>query len=84
LPAERGSRNDPQVARIPDYYRDFLAQADDVVRKHLHDVGEPEIAQVTATDPVARSEQITQAFQAAAHRYRHDSPAPADGDRIGP
>lgn len=57
-------------ATVPDYYREFLTQAEHV-RKHLQRVGEPEISAATAADPVHRATQTTDAFKAAAHRHRH-------------
>ncbi|MCU1658153.1 MAG: hypothetical protein JWO57_2809 [Pseudonocardiales bacterium] len=62
---------------VPDYYRDFLRQAD-AVRRHLRQVGEPEIAAVAPTDPaVQRADETTAAFSAAAHRHRHPDENPA-------
>jgi phospholipase C len=61
-------------AQVPDYYREFLKQADQV-RKHLEQVQEPEIATVTAATPIQRGAQTTQAFSAAAHRHRHPEEA---------
>lgn len=61
--------------RVPDYYREFLRQAD-AVRRHLARVGEPEIATATATDRLQRGLQTGAAFAAAAHRHRH----PAEPD----
>jgi phospholipase C len=58
------------AGQIPDYYRDFIAQADSV-RKHLAQVGEPEIAGVGSGSPIQRAVQTTAAFSAAAHRHRH-------------
>jgi phospholipase C len=55
---------------IPDYYQDFLKQAD-AVRQRLNQVGEPEIAAATATGKLQRAAQTTEAFQEAAHRHRH-------------
>jgi len=57
-------------AVIPDYYQEFLKQAD-AVRQHLTQVGEPEIAAVTARGQLQRAAQTSQAFQQAAHRHRH-------------
>lgn len=56
--------------RVPDYYRDFIAQAD-AVRKHLDHVGEPEIVDARSARAVTRADQTTAAFSAAAHRHRH-------------
>lgn len=58
------------AAVIPDYYRDFLKQADEV-RQKLSQVGEPEMAAATAPGQLQRSAQTSEAFQQAAHRHRH-------------
>jgi phospholipase C len=55
---------------VPSYYRDFIRQSEQV-RQHLQQVGEPEIAEVTAAGGTATAEQTTQAFEEAAHRHRH-------------
>jgi phospholipase C len=62
--------------QVPDYYRNFIAQADEV-RRHLARVGEPEIAEVPRhAPPLRRADQTTAAFSLAAHRHRHpDEPA---------
>src|SRR5215468_712717 len=61
---------DAAAAVIPDYYRDFIKQADEVSKK-LGSLGEPEIAEVTAQqDPLQRAAQTSQAFERAAHRHR--------------
>jgi phospholipase C len=62
------------VERVPEYYQEFLGQADQV-RARLIGVGEPEIttaiASGTAEADPGRGEAITAAFAAAAHRHRH-------------
>ncbi|HKR70513.1 MAG TPA: alkaline phosphatase family protein [Streptosporangiaceae bacterium] len=58
------------AAVIPEYYQEFLKQAD-AVRQHLTQVGEPEIAAATAQGQLQRAAQTSQAFQQAAHRHRH-------------
>ena len=65
---------------MPDYYGDFIAQADRV-RDHLTAVGEPEMTSVggSGTSGVGTAEGITAAFAQAAHRHRHPSAGPADG-----
>jgi phospholipase C len=55
---------------VPGYYRDFIAQAD-AVRKHLAEVGEPEIEEVGGGSRAHQAVQTTAAFAAAAHRHRH-------------
>jgi phospholipase C len=62
------------TGQIPGYYRNFIAQAD-AVRKHLAQVGEPEIAEVRPGPAITRAAQTTQAFSAAAHRHRHPEEA---------
>jgi phospholipase C len=60
----------PQTrADIPDYYQDFIAQAEQV-RAHLDRLGEPEIASVPPATPRLAAE-VTLAFAKAAHRHRH-------------
>lgn len=56
-------------AQVPDYYREFVAQAD-VVLAHLQQVGEPEVAGIGPTDTAERAEEISAAFAEAAHRHR--------------
>ena len=53
----------------PDYYTDFLQQAD-AVRQHLRAVGEPEA--MPLTDPTTRfnQEAVVNAFTQAGHRHR--------------
>lgn len=65
----------PPDAAVPNYYREFIKQAD-LVRKHLEHLGEPEMKNVTAQSPIQRAGQITAAFAAAAHRHRHPNDAP--------
>jgi phospholipase C len=63
------------TGQIPDYYRDFIKQAD-AVRKRLARVGEPEIADVTpGAVPLHRADRTTAAFSLAAHRHRHPDQA---------
>jgi hypothetical protein len=61
---------------VPEYYRAFVRQADDVADE-LGAVGEPEILKVaTASDgAVQRAEAVTAAFAEAAHRHRHTDEA---------
>ncbi|MDQ1737367.1 MAG: phospholipase [Pseudonocardiales bacterium] len=57
--------------QIPNYYREFIAQAD-LVHKHLEQVREPEIAQTTEPPSTIQGAlQTTAAFAEAAHRHRH-------------
>jgi phospholipase C len=62
--------------RVPDYYRDFIAQAK-LVHEHLVGVGEPEAAGALSGSPMHRAAQTTAAFSAAAHRHRHPTENPA-------
>jgi phospholipase C len=55
---------------VPDYYQEFLRQADQV-RARLDEVGEPEVAAAGGVQGAARGAAITAAFAAAAHRHRH-------------
>ncbi len=67
IPAAAGEAD----GQIPDYYREFIAQAD-AVRRHLSRVGEPEIAEVARhAPPLHRADQTTAAFSLAAHHHRH-------------
>ena len=59
--------------RVPDYYWEFVRQADEV-RDRLAAVGEPEIAQAAGAGGARRGEVITAAFEEAAHRHRHQPP----------
>jgi phospholipase C len=64
---------------IPDYYRDFLKQAEQV-RQHLDTVGEPEVEPTAAMRPGAElGAEVTLAFAKAAHRHRHDPAVPTSG-----
>jgi phospholipase C len=58
---------------VPEYYRDFIRQSDQVLRR-LRKLGEPEMTTVTAPGAIGRAVQTTDAFQQAAHRHR-SSPA---------
>lgn len=63
---------------VPDYYRDFIKQAE-LVRQRLVKVGEPELTEVTRKPGVERAAEVSAAFQAAAHRHRH-----SDGGVVPP
>lgn len=60
---------------VPEYYRDFIRQSDQVLRR-LRKLGEPETAAVTAPGAIGRAAQTTSAFQQAAHRHRTATPEP--------
>jgi phospholipase C len=66
-PAPHGAVEEVQV---PQYYSDFIAQADQV-RKHLRNLGEPEMPADAAPGGVQRASQTSSAFTQAAHRHRH-------------
>ncbi|MFE3525566.1 alkaline phosphatase family protein [Streptomyces sp. NPDC059161] len=57
------------TGEIPPYYADFMKQAD-FVGHHLIALGEPEGSWPSATAPLHRAVQITEAFTAAARRHR--------------
>jgi len=59
------------LGEIPEYYRDFIRQSDQVLSR-LRKLGEPEMAAVTAPGGIGRARQTTSAFQQAAHRHRSD------------
>lgn len=62
-----------EPARVPAYYRPFLALAEQV-QQRLVDVGEPEaIAAAPAGTPAERSAQISRTFAQAAERHRRSS-----------
>jgi phospholipase C len=65
-------------AEVPEYYREFLAQAA-LVGAELEAVGEPEILPLAPqkVGPVERGDQVTAAFAEAAHRHRHEDEEPA-------
>jgi phospholipase C len=61
---------------VPEYYQDFIKQAERV-QKRLEKVQEPEVGAVTTTAPgPQRAAEITGAFVRAAHRHRHSEPPP--------
>jgi phospholipase C len=59
--------------QVPPYYRDFIAQAEQV-RKHLLAVGEPEAAQESRPAPAEKAVDITRLFREAARRHRAELP----------
>jgi hypothetical protein len=56
-------------ARMPPSYQAFLTQAQHVQRR-LRKVGEGEAASVRAATPMARADETTRVFAAAAERHR--------------
>ena len=67
---------DPRAAAPePAFYRDFVRLAKQV-QTHLEQVGEPEVAAVTAQKPpFAQAAEISEQFAMAAHRHRHPDQA---------
>ena len=62
----------PDTSEMPDYYKDFIKQAEEV-RKHLDSVAEPEMNSASAAKPgPEQAAEVTLAFAKAAHRHRHD------------
>ena len=63
-------------ADVPEYYRDFLKQAEQV-REHLDEIGEPEAAPIEAAPAQPQlGAEVTLAFAKAAHRHRHEPAGP--------
>jgi phospholipase C len=58
---------------MPRYYRDFVAQAEQV-KEHLLEVGEPEAAQETRPTPAEKAIDVTHVFHEAAKRHRNELP----------
>lgn len=56
---------------IPQYYRDFVVQADQV-KEHLLEVGEPEATQVNRQAPDQKAIDVTRVFCEAASRHRDE------------
>jgi hypothetical protein len=60
---------------VPEYYREFTRQADDVADR-LRAVGEPEVLSAPPSGGIVqRAEETTAAFAGAAHRHRHQDEA---------
>ncbi|MGH3686154.1 MAG: alkaline phosphatase family protein [Pseudonocardiaceae bacterium] len=60
-------------ADVPQYYRDFVTQAEQV-KEHLLAVGEPEATQETRSTPVGMAIDVTRIFHEAASRHRDELP----------
>jgi phospholipase C len=60
-------------ADVPQYYRDFVAQAEQVEARLLA-VGEPEAAQEIRSSPVGKAIDVTRMFHEAASRHRDELP----------
>jgi phospholipase C len=73
-----GDSPQPAEAETPEYYDEFLDQAE-VVRKHLVDVTEPEAATLTPIESASDGGAISSAFDGAAHRHRHTPAASQEG-----
>jgi phospholipase C len=67
VPAAHGA---VEEAQVPEYYGDFIDQADQV-RKRLRKLGEPELPAEAAPAGIQRATQTSDAFAQAAHRHRH-------------
>jgi phospholipase C len=81
-PAALAAPGAPEEA-VPDYYREFIRQADRV-RGRLQAVAEPEMAGAATARGAERGSEITSAFQKAAHRHRHEPSDQADAGRRAP
>jgi phospholipase C len=77
-PAVAGAVAGSPEERVPEYYWEFVRQADQV-RERLAAVGEPEIAPAADAGGVQRGQAITRAFAAAAHRHRSGPQQPVAG-----
>jgi phospholipase C len=62
-----------QAMDTPQYYRDFVTQAEHV-KEHLLEVGEPEAAQETRPAPTEKAIDVTRVFHEAASRHRDELP----------
>lgn len=71
MPAESAGTHE---ADIPQYYRDFIAQAEQV-EEHLLSVGEPEATQKTRSTPTEKAIDVTRVFREAASRHRDERPS---------
>jgi hypothetical protein len=60
-------------ADVPQYYRDFVAQAEQVEARLLA-VGEPEAAQEIRSSLVGKAIDVTRMFHEAASRHRDELP----------
>ncbi|MGB6164962.1 MAG: hypothetical protein WCF33_09845 [Pseudonocardiaceae bacterium] len=58
-------------ADMPQYYRDFVTQAEHV-KARLLAVGEPEATQETRSAPAEKAIDITRMFREAASRHRDE------------
>jgi phospholipase C len=66
-----GDDVDAREADIPQYYRDFAAQAE-YVKEHLREVGEPEASQKIRSGLVEKAIDVTRVFDEAASRHRDE------------
>ncbi len=58
---------------MPQYYREFVAQAEHV-KERLLEVGEPEATQETRPAPAEKAIDVTRVFHKAASRHRDELP----------
>jgi phospholipase C len=70
-PAPDPTTPGPGPEHVPEYYWEFVQQADQV-RDRLAAVGEPEIVPAEVSTGVQRGQEISDAFTLAAHRHRHE------------
>ncbi|HET7386957.1 MAG TPA: alkaline phosphatase family protein [Nocardioidaceae bacterium] len=70
----------PATAWPPNYYGEFLAQAE-AVRQHLNAVGEPEAADLTETTTPDREDALSHAFSQAGKRHRAETASRAPRTR---
>jgi phospholipase C len=73
LTARAGQSAGTREADIPQYYCDFVAQAQQV-EEHLLTVGEPEATQDTRSTPAEKAIDVTRVFCEAASRHRDELP----------
>ena len=73
LTAMSGHSARARTADMPQYYRDFVAQAEHV-NEHLLEVDEPQAAQQTRPAPDEKAIDVTRVFHEAADRHRDELP----------
>jgi phospholipase C len=66
---------EPTQAVVPEYYQEFLNQAE-LVRQHLARVAEPETVGLSTIDSPHDGQALADAFDTAAHRHRHPDQTP--------
>ncbi|MGH3822143.1 MAG: alkaline phosphatase family protein [Pseudonocardiaceae bacterium] len=73
LTARSDHRARARAVDMPQYYRDFVTQAEHV-KEHLLEVGEPEAAQEIRPAPDEKAIDVTHVFCEAANRHRDELP----------